>query len=130
MKFFKLFCLFAIITCCFLPITTVAQRQLVPTEGYEEGNYSIESFEAMAIFIGKAILGLSGTAALVMFIWGGIQMITAAGKSQAFENGRTTLVNALIGLTIILCSYVIINFVLEAVNAKPWTQEKINTIVK
>jgi len=132
MKIYKLFCLLAIITFCFLPVTVLAQeRQIVPTEGYEDGNYTIASFETMIIFVGKAILGLSGTFALVMFVWGGIQMITAAGRSKAFESGRDTVVNALIGLAIILCSYLIINFVLNIVGVKQsWPRDKIDQVME
>ncbi|NCU44503.1 hypothetical protein EOM71_02380, partial [Candidatus Falkowbacteria bacterium] len=103
MKINKLVFLLAIIFCCAAPTLILAQeRQLVPTDGYEEGNYTLASFETMAVFIGKAILGLSGSFALAMFVWGGIQMITAAGKSKTFESGRDTVVNALIGLAIIM----------------------------
>lgn len=131
MKIYKLFCLLAIIAFCSLPIAVLAQeRQLVPTEGYEDGNYTISSFEAMAIFVGKAILGLSGTFALAMFVWGGIQMITAAGKSKTFESGRDTVINALVGLAIILCSYLIINFVLRTVGVQSWTRVKIDEVMR
>lgn len=122
-----------IIGCLFLPLSFVAaqteQHQLVPEKGYENGDYNIQSFEEMAIFVGKAILGLSGTFALAMFVWGGVQMIIAAGNSEAFKKGKTTVVNALIGLAVILCSYLIIDFVLNLVGAQSWTRTEINNVI-
>jgi len=71
-------------------------------------------------------LGLSGSFALAMFVWGGIQMVIAAGNSEAFKKGRTTVINALIGLAIIFCSYLIINFVLNITGASPEAHKMID----
>ncbi len=133
MKINKLATLLIIVFCCVVPLGSVlaaeAEYQIVPTDHYENGDYTIESFEDMAIFIGKAILGLSGSFALAMFVWGGIQMIIAAGKAEAFRKGKDTVVNALIGLAIIFCSYLIIDFFLDAVGVKGWTRNKINEVM-
>lgn len=133
MKINKLATLLIIVFCCVVPLGSVlaveAEYQIVPTDHYENGDYTIASFEDMAIFIGKAILGLSGSFALAMFVWGGIQMIIAAGKAEAFRKGKDTVVNALIGLAIIFCSYLIIDFFLDAVGVKGWTRNKINEVV-
>lgn len=114
------------------PIVSLADSgaQLVPIENYESGDYQIKDFEAMGIFIARAILGLSGTFALAMFVFGGIQMITAAGNSESFKKGQQTLINALIGLVIIFCSYIIIRFVLDLVGAKEWTRGKIDQVIQ
>ncbi|HNW55889.1 MAG TPA: hypothetical protein PKN62_02325 [bacterium] len=100
-----------------IPTISWAQKQIVPTEGYEYGDYDLTTAQNLIIFVGKAILGLSGTFAFVMFIWGGIQMILAAGKSDKYKQGMQTLVNALIGLAVIFCSYMIIKFVLDIAGA-------------
>jgi L-asparagine transporter-like permease len=114
------------------PIVSLADSgaQLVPIENYESGDYQIKDFEAMGIFIARAILGLSGTFALAMFVFGGIQMITAAGNSESFKKGQQTLINALIGLVIIFCSYIIIRFVLDLVGAEEWTRGKIDQVIQ
>jgi len=59
-----------------------------------------------------AILGLTGAIALVMFIWGGLQWMTAAGNSEKVTKGRDTLLWAVLGLVIIFSSYAILNAVL------------------
>ena len=60
-----------------------------------------------------AVLGLTGAIALVMFIWGGIQWMTAAGNPEKVTKGRDTLMWAALGLVIIFSSYAILNAVLN-----------------
>jgi hypothetical protein len=130
MKKYKLVHCLLIAFCLTLPLAVMAQ-QLVPLDQhYDDGSYTLSSFEEMAIFIGKALLGLSGSFALAMFVWGGIQMIISAGNSAKFENGHKTVMNALIGLAIIFCSYLIINFVLNIVGAKPAAYEGIKNAIE
>lgn len=65
--------------------------------------------------IGKvifAVLGLTGAIALVMFIWGGLQWMTAAGNAEKVTKGRDTLMWAVLGLVIIFSSYAVLNAVL------------------
>ncbi len=99
-----------------VPIVTRAQ-QIVPEDGYEYGDYDLGTAQNLIIFVAKAILGLSGTFAFAMLVWGGIQMIIANGKSEKFKAGTQTVVNALIGLAIIFCSYMIIKFMLDTIGA-------------
>jgi hypothetical protein len=66
--------------------------------------------------IGKvifAVLGLTGVIALVMFIWGGLQWMTAAGNPEKVTKGRDTLMWAVLGLVIIFSSYAILSAVLN-----------------
>jgi len=56
------------------------------------------------IFIGriiKAILGIVGSLALVMFVYGGFNIMTAAGTAEKVEKGKQILVWATIGLIVI-----------------------------
>ena len=66
------------------------------------------------IFIGKiikAILGIVGSLALVMFIYGGFNIMTAAGTAEKVEKGKQILVWATIGLIVIFTSYALVKFV-------------------
>ncbi len=56
----------------------------------------------------KAALGLMGSLALFMLIWGGFQWLTSAGNSERVEAGTQTMVWAVIGLVVVLSSYVIV----------------------
>jgi len=61
-----------------------------------------------------AVLGLTGAIALVMFIWGGLQWMTAAGNAEKVTKGRDTLMWAALGLIIIFSSYAVLTAVFKA----------------
>ena len=74
------------------------------------------------IFIGriiKAILGIVGSLALVMFIYGGFNWMTAAGNAEKVEKGKQILLWATIGLIVIFTSYALVRFVLYNVVQAP-----------
>ena len=65
-------------------------------------------------FIGRiirAILGIVGSLALVMFVYGGFNIMTAAGTAEKVEKGKQILVWATIGLIVIFTSYALVKFV-------------------
>ncbi len=61
----------------------------------------------------KAVLGIVGSLALVMFIYGGITWMTSAGNAEKVQKGKDTLVWAAIGLVIIFASYALVRFVIQ-----------------
>ncbi|MFH0853810.1 MAG: pilin [bacterium] len=63
----------------------------------------------------KLVLGALGLFGLVMFIWGGVNMMTSAGNPEKVQKAKETLVWATLGLIIILGSWVILRFVLNTV---------------
>ncbi len=68
--------------------------------------------------IGKVIsaaLGIVGSLALIMFIYGGITWMTAAGNEQNVTKGKNIIIWATLGLVIIFSSYAIVRFVLQAI---------------
>ena len=58
-------------------------------------------------------LYLAAIIAVIFIIIGGYMYITSAGKDDQAKNGRKTLANALIGLVIVVLSYVIVQVVYE-----------------
>lgn len=73
-------------------------------------------------FIGgiiRAILGIVGSLALAMFIYGGFTWMTAAGNAEQVTKGRNILVWATIGLIVIFTSYALVRFVLFDVIQAP-----------
>lgn len=58
-------------------------------------------------------LYLSAIIAVIFIIIGGFMYITSAGDPGKASKGRTTLVNALIGLTIIVLSYLIVQILYD-----------------
>ncbi len=59
-----------------------------------------------------AILGIIGSLALLMFIFGGITWMTSAGSPEKIKKGRDILVWTSIGLAIVFFSYAIVKFVI------------------
>lgn len=62
----------------------------------------------------KAILGISGGLALLMFIWGGLIWMTSQGEKSKIEKGQKTLSWAVIGLAILFVAYAAVNWVIKA----------------
>lgn len=61
----------------------------------------------------KQVLGIVGSLALVMFIYGGIVWMTSAGSSEKVEKGKNIIVWAVIGLVVIFSSYALVKFVIQ-----------------
>ena len=59
----------------------------------------------------SAILGLVGSLALIMFIYGGFLWMTSAGNPEQVKKGKETFVWAIFGLVIVFFSYALVNFV-------------------
>ncbi|MEK7994957.1 MAG: pilin [Planctomycetota bacterium] len=72
----------------------------------------------------KALLGLSGSVALLMFVWGGFLYLTS-GDSKRVQTAKDTLKHAALGLVIIFLSYIGVITVIAALtkgdvlNTKP-----------
>lgn len=57
----------------------------------------------------KALLGVVGGVALVMMVWGGFQWLTSAGSPDKVKSGTGTMLWAIIGLILVLASYLLVN---------------------
>ncbi|MDA2935754.1 pilin [Patescibacteria group bacterium AH-259-L05] len=66
----------------------------------------------------KAVLGIVGVLALVMFIYGGILWMTSGGNAEKIKKGKDTIVWAVIGLAFIFFSYAILEFILKALKGE------------
>jgi hypothetical protein len=66
----------------------------------------------------KASLGVVGSLALVMFIYGGFIWMLAAGNEQAVTKGKNVLTWAALGLVVIFASYSLVNFVIDSITKK------------
>ncbi len=64
----------------------------------------------------KFLLALSGSVALLMFVWGGFQYLWSAGDENKVKSGKSTLKNAMIGLVIIFSSYMLVTTLITALS--------------
>lgn len=70
------------------------------------------------VFIGRIInaaLGIVGSLALLMFVYGGFVWLTSAGSADKVGKGKNILVWATIGLATIFLSYAAVRFVISRV---------------
>ncbi|MBT7007479.1 hypothetical protein HN958_03170 [Candidatus Falkowbacteria bacterium] len=61
----------------------------------------------------KYLLGLSGTVALVAFMFGGVHWITSAGSPEKIKKGQNYMLWSAAGLIFTLTAYIFVNFVLK-----------------
>lgn len=89
------------------------QLEVIGEEGYgtsEEGN--------LAVTIGNLInqaLAVLGIIIVVLIIYGGFLWMTAGGNSENVDKAKKIIINATIGLIIVLAAYSITYFVIQAV---------------
>ncbi|EKD33235.1 MAG: hypothetical protein ACD_76C00066G0002 [uncultured bacterium] len=79
----------------------------------------LEPISDIRVLIGtiiKAFLGISGSIALIMFVWGGFLWMTSQGNNEKVKKGQQTLVWAVGGLLIIFSAYTIVNAVINALS--------------
>lgn len=83
-----------------------------PLTGVPEGTSGV------AVLIGRVIgliLGVTGSFALLMFVYGGFTMITSAGHTDAIKKGKDILIWAVLGLAVILGSYLLVSYVVNGI---------------
>ncbi len=59
------------------------------------------------------MLGIVGSLALAMFVYGGLTWMTSMGNAENVKKGRDVLVWSTIGLVIIFGSYAVVNYILK-----------------
>lgn len=57
------------------------------------------------------VLSFIGVLFLILTIYGGINWMTAGGNEQKVEKAKTIIINAIIGLLIVLSAYTITSFI-------------------
>jgi len=75
---------------------------------------------SVAQFIGRgirAVVGIVGGLALLMFIYGGIVWMTAGGSQERISSAKNILKNSFIGLLLIFFSYTIISVFFSVLTA-------------
>lgn len=60
------------------------------------------------------IVAMTGTAALLMFTYGGVMWIIAAGSQERVQKGTAAIQAAVIGIVIVLGAWLVVNFTINA----------------
>ena len=68
-------------------------------------------FATYFVFLWQAFINVGGIAVIIYFMWGAFEWITAGGDSGKLTNARNKMVQAAIGLIILVSSFTILGFV-------------------
>jgi hypothetical protein len=63
----------------------------------------------------RIILGFLGILAVILIVWAGFKWMTARGNEEQVGDAKKTLIAGVIGLVIILCAYIIADFVINQI---------------
>ena len=76
-----------------------------------------QTLPGLIVGVTQLLLFFAFSVAVLFVIIGGFWYITSAGNEEQSEKGKTTLINAIIGIIIIIMSYAIIRVIINTVIA-------------
>ncbi len=98
-----------------LPLSALAAASdIIPTKPSALPGASTDRFSSVIAGYLNIFLGIVGLVAVAFLIYGGFRYITSAGNDEAAESGKKIIQNSIIGLVIIILSYVIVTVVVNA----------------
>lgn len=65
----------------------------------------------------QAILGISGSIALLMFVYGGFLWLISAGEPEKVKKGKEVMKWAVLGLVVIVGAYTIVRAIVSALES-------------
>ncbi len=100
----------------FYPLKPLFARELLSgISCIESGNCTLNEILGVAVKATTILLGLSGTVALLFFVYGGIVFLISGGSPDKVTKGKQIITNSVIGIIIIFTSYLIIDFTMKAI---------------
>lgn len=106
-----LLCSFAFLL-VLIPTVQAAQASILPP-CVSEGYCTLCDIMQLVINFGKFLLGIVGSLALLMFVYGGFVWLTSGGESGKIDAGKKILINSVIGVAITFFAWVIVAFVVS-----------------
>lgn len=112
--------------CVSIPVASTNQSNVEENASTNQNNTSPISLsnplktDSVPALVGQIIsagLGIVGSLALIMFIYGGITWMTASGNEQSVTKGKNIIIWATLGLVVIFSSYALVRFVIQAIGA-------------
>jgi hypothetical protein len=99
------------------PLVPYSHPEHPSHEIYNSGSYSLNDLLLIGVNYSNAILGIVGSLALLMFVYGGFMFLISSGNSEKVTKARGIVIAAVVGLAIVFASYLIIQFVMQAFGA-------------
>jgi succinate dehydrogenase/fumarate reductase cytochrome b subunit len=78
------------------------------SQGSDSAN---EAFASYFISLWNAIIAIGAILVLVFFMWGAVEWIASGGDKGKLESARNRITQAIIGLVILVGSYVLLGFI-------------------
>lgn len=85
----------------------------------ERGDCTWCDFVDLMLVLQKVILSLFSGLALIMLIWGGQGIITAAGNQEKVAHGKKLITSTLLGVVIILAGYILVHILIIIIVGTP-----------
>ncbi len=98
---------------------------LQPVNGVVDKNIQISD---VVSFVINLLVVISIVASLIFLIYGGLRWVISGGDKEKVENARKTVVAAIIGLVVVLLSWVIITIVLQVITGKGLANFEVPTL--
>lgn len=76
-------------------------------------DYAVDDVKTLLVKISNWLFGISGAVALLLFVLGGFFWILSAGQSSMVEKGKKIMIDAVIGIVIMLFAYTGVAFGLK-----------------
>ncbi|MBU0613773.1 pilin, partial [Patescibacteria group bacterium] len=71
----------------------------------DQGRCELENILQIMVNIGTFILAISGSILVAMFVFGGVTWLTSLGNPNRIDEGKKTMVGAVIGILIVFFAY-------------------------
>jgi len=99
-----------------VPLLVSAQSILPPPPGGLATGFSGSSTTVTSVItrVVQIALALAGLVAILFLIIGGFRYVTAGGNEETAEAAKKTILNAIIGIIVIILSYVILRVIENA----------------
>ncbi len=114
--FFSIFFIFLL----FGSVSATSTYIVPQGDKYNDGSYELNDLVKVGVNISVLILGVVGSLALIMFVYGGVMMLISAGNSEKVSKAKNIIMAAVIGIIIVFFSYAIIRFTMKALGVD-WT---------
>jgi hypothetical protein len=104
--------------------TGIKHGLIIPCECLKSpaGDCGLTQALQVIVNLSRLLLALTGSAALLMFIYGGTLWILAAGNQERIQKGKDAMQGAAIGIIIIMGAFLIVNFVIFALLGKEYSE--------
>jgi len=113
---------FSLLAIFVLAIPDIAQAGFLDDIAYctTNGNCNLQDIAVAFSSLIRLLLGGFGAAALVFFVWGGVQWLVSGGNMEKVARGRTIMINTVFAMILAFGSYLLVSFfVNDVLNVKP-----------